>query len=338
MKNRKASVFSIILALTLWHPMVAGAEQPAEIGPSGTITEAVISADIVGGNGVDNGEPDEFRIIRNDPGVDVYVDGNFSQTFIFASLISLTVNGSNDDDTLTIDFSQGNPIPAGGLLFHGEDNGSLGDTLKLTSGSFTSVSYEYFSSSDGAIELDGSTILYTGLEPIIDSVVSANLIVIGTNASNAITYAQGINNPSYGLVAVDSFETLEFINKTNLELNGLFGNDDIVINNPIVPAGLMGITVNCDNGDDVVSVLNSSTVFSIIINGNDGDDLFRVNPASATAIQANGDGHFALDTLWVDSGGAYAINTGSAVRIFGFQDVHYTGMEKVRITRDGRLR
>src|SRR5690606_31212737 len=68
---------------------------------------------------------------------------------------------------------------------------------------------------------------FLNLEPVIDLVPSAALIVNGTNADNAINYRVGRDNtdtaddPTRGRVSVDGFETIDFSNKTTLVLNGL---------------------------------------------------------------------------------------------------------------------
>lgn len=80
---------------------------------------AVITADSVSGNGTDNSMPDVFRLVRNGPDVVLNIDGKYSRSFAFDSLYTIIVDGSGDDDTLTIDFSQGTPVPYGGLTYNG---------------------------------------------------------------------------------------------------------------------------------------------------------------------------------------------------------------------------
>jgi len=63
---------------------------------------------------------------------------------------ALNINGLGGDDTLTVDFSAGNPIPAAGIIFDGGDDadtleivGSTGaDTVTLTGGTPAASSYE----------------------------------------------------------------------------------------------------------------------------------------------------------------------------------------------------
>ena len=289
---------SVILASAMVCLLAAHAELQAERAFETSNISAIIDADSTGGNGANNGLHDQFRVLLNGADVQVYIDGNLSQSYVLSSLDTLTIEGSGDDDALIVDFGQGNPVPSGGLSYNGLGNSSVGDTLKLTDGSFASVSHKYFSSSAGAIDLDGSIITYTGLEPVIDLVPATTLTVNGTNAHNAITYSQG-SVASNGLVAVDNFETIEFSNKTNLVINGQGGNDDIVINNAATPTNLASITVNCENGDDSVYVAFESPV-NITINGDEGDDVFKVHPSSNAVIQVNGGNHVIADKLHVN--------------------------------------
>jgi hypothetical protein len=56
------------------------------------------------------------------------------------TLGSISISGASDDDTFTIDFSAGNPLPAGGLDFDGADNTWSGGSIVLINGSVQTVS------------------------------------------------------------------------------------------------------------------------------------------------------------------------------------------------------
>src|SRR5204863_10061880 len=61
------------------------------------------------------------------------------------------------------------------------------------------------------------TIDFVGLEPVSDTVPAAALIVNGTNDDDTISYTADPLVPAQrGQVAVDSFETFSFANKTAL--------------------------------------------------------------------------------------------------------------------------
>jgi hypothetical protein len=195
-------------------------------------------------------------------------------TFDAGVITGLDVNGGAGDDTLTVDFTNGNPIPAGQLAFHG---GLGNNTLKMMGGTETAESYSPgLDNSSGRIDITvGGTarsITFESLAPIVD-VVAGPLVVNGTAASNAINYTQG-SVTTNGLVTVDNFESIEFSNKTTLTINGGAGDDNININNPSKPTGLTSIIVN--GGDPTASD-------KLIVTATSGSDTIGYNP---TAIGA----------------------------------------------------
>ncbi len=162
----------------------------------------------------------------------------------------LTVNAGGGDDTLTVDTSLGNPIPAGGLFYNGQDNvTATGDSLVLT-GSVASVGYLFTGPTDGAITLDGATISYTGLEPIVDTAVAGTLTINGTAAANTISMTDGPGSGGFttSLVQIDAFESIEFANKTTVIINGDDGADSFSINNPNIADGMT--TLELQGGAD----------------------------------------------------------------------------------------
>lgn len=316
----------ITVTTTLLLTVVAGA-MPALAASATRGMNVVVTAGAAGGTGAANGIPDEFRLVRKGPTLEVYLEGTLSQSLPFEELKTLTVNGSTDNDTLTVDFSGGNPIPSAGLVYNGREGL---DTLRLAGGAVEKIAYTYSSPTDGVLNIDGSTLTFTGLEPVLD-LVSGPLVVNGTNANNAITYTQG-SVAANGLVAIDNLETIEFSNKTSLVINGLFGNDDIVLDNPSVPTGLISITVNGDLGNDVITVAGGAPV-AITINGDEGDDVCKIVPSATSVITCNGGAHVVGDALLVplDSNKADATDTGAAVVVSGFADVAYSGVERIDI-------
>ena len=104
------------------------------------------------------------------------------------------------------------------------------------------------------------TIDFVNLEPVVDLIPAASLVVNGTNADNAIDYRVGQftgppANPLNplglvtGRVSVDGFETIEFADKANLTLNGNAGDDVISLNYGTAPSLLTSITVNWQQPD-----------------------------------------------------------------------------------------
>lgn len=286
----------------------------------GLCSSVSVDADGPGGNGKDNGAADAFRVVLNGGNLEVYIDGALSQSESLAGTTTLTIEGSSDDDTLTVDLAGGNPVPAGGLIFHGRSQ-STEDTLRLTGGT-AAVSYAFTDLQDGTVEVDGRVITYTGLEPVID-LVPGTLTVNGTNGDNAITYTQGVITPATnGLVSVDGFETIEFSNKTSLTINGQNGDDEIVLQNPNTPTGLTGITVNGGGGAGDRVVVKATAGTDVILATPTGVDAATVvgaapvpvNLSSIEGIRIDGKGGDDLLTLQGTAGDdTVVLETGTGI-------------------------
>lgn len=110
---------------------------------------------------------------------------------------SLVINGgANADDTLFLNLSTGNPLPAGGLTFNGGaggndklavfgDNGD--DSLNYTPGSVNGSGTLSFN--DGT---NNRTITFTGLEPV-DIAGMASVTVSGSSGADLYTLTNGVD-------------------------------------------------------------------------------------------------------------------------------------------------
>lgn len=129
---------------------------------------------------------------------------------------SIIVNSLAGDDVLTIDFSKGNPIPDGEIIFNGGDDN---DSLVLMGGTFTNTTYSYANENDGKINLDGKVINYISLEPITSTITSDNVILDYSTSAEIIT----VTNVSATQTKVDSTqgEVTTFNNPSkSLTING----------------------------------------------------------------------------------------------------------------------
>ena len=178
----------------------------------------------------------------------------------------IEISGNARDNWLTVDFSCGNPVPDGGLTYHGlEEETPEGDGLSMIGITEGSSQYQPVSEKDGVLAFTlpsgtGTTrsqIMFTGLEPILDSIVSANLTVNGTGGSNAITIRDGDFASTNMLVAVDGFETIEFASKTTLLINASDASDEITINESDGATSLTSITINGGNGTDTFDLIEA---------------------------------------------------------------------------------
>ena len=133
------------------------------------------------------------------------------------------------------------------------------------------------------------------------------------------------------MVAVDGFETISFINKTNLVIQGNAGDDAIVLANTVTPAGLTTITVNAGEGDDKVSVIGGIGQ-AVVLNGDGGDDLFKVLPTAVAAgsITVNGGTNILGDQLIVAGNNPGSVEA-AQVTVTGFNAIPYTTLEDVQL-------
>jgi hypothetical protein len=234
-------------------------------------------------------EDDTFRIVRNASNtglVDIFINNNtavptFSVPLTFIKQINVFAAGGNDN--LIVDSTNGllnlggGVLPNLGIRYDGDHGcpGQIGagiggfDRLTLQQvGGATQTSDTYSvgaNPGDGTSVIVGAsgtqTVFFQYLEPVLDNVPAATVIINATPADNAINYSQGPGGGIFvgntGLVTIDEQESYEFNNKTNLVINALAGSDTINLNNATVPAGLTGtITVNGNDptGSDTLIV------------------------------------------------------------------------------------
>lgn len=244
----------------------------------------------------------------------VQVDGTKAITLASGNIESLVIDALSGDDSLTVDSELGAfSVP---IAYHG---GVGFDTLATQGGTATWNLYQLGATPDAGARtliIGGVTesIVFTGLEPVLDTVAGA-LTVNGTNAANSITYRQG-GVVANGLIAVDGSETIEFSNKTSLTINALGGDDVISLANPNTPTSLATIVVN--GGDP-------SGSDTLIINGTSGNNTFNYSPSttvgsgqvsitgapsvSFTAVeQLSIDGQGGTDSLTVTSSSGRRVN------------------------------
>ena len=155
---------------------------------------------------------------------------------------TLTVNGSSTANTLTIDFSGGNPIPTGGLTYDGLAPSTIpGDALQLLGGSFTTAVYTYTNANSGTIALTGgltapgitSTITYRNLEPIVNTGTAAN-IELNLSGSNDDAVLEDLGGGMLRLrssnALLPTFEATTFAAPTSsLTVRGGAGNDTFTV-------------------------------------------------------------------------------------------------------------
>ncbi|MFO0880916.1 MAG: autotransporter-associated beta strand repeat-containing protein [Gemmataceae bacterium] len=159
---------------------------------------------------------DTWLVIRNGAHLEVHLNGNLVYSALYASITGgLTIDGLDGSDSLTVDFLQGNAIPAGNIAFEGGSGAS--DTLTLTHGTTATVTHTFLSPSSGSVTLAGAltgVVSYTGLEPVFDYLVAAGRIFDFLGAAETITLTD--SGAADGQMTIDSTlgEAVTFANPT----------------------------------------------------------------------------------------------------------------------------
>jgi Ca2+-binding RTX toxin-like protein len=216
----------------------------------------------------------------------------FGNQFPVDELAAINVGdgGGGFNETLTLDFSLGNFLPAGGVTF----TAGAGQTnlLELQGGSFTDEVYNATGPGAGDISFDGGpAITFSNLSPIEDIVPVTNFTFNAPAGAGSIVLTDGpdigvqtgqINDDGTG-----AFELINFANKQNVSLVAdATTATTFTVENTLVVAGLESLTlVGGDEADDFVIDLGSSLVGpDIDIQAGLGDDaLFLTGNLPAAA-------------------------------------------------------
>ena len=246
-----------------------------------------------------------------------------NHTVTASGINSVLLDGGAGSTTATVDFSGGNPIPAGGDTYTGGGGASNVLILKnnLPGGGFTDEVYNATGPGAGNINLDNggpeSTITFSGLSPVIDSTAVQNYTFNAppTGVNNiAVTSDATVNGFVGTLIAngdtnLPGFESAAIANKTNVAINtSVATNTTVTVNDPTPGAGLASLTINTGSASDFVNLLATPTGIPLSVFGGNGSDRFNVNAASLggpTTI----DGEAGLNSLIFDAGNATTFQT-----------------------------
>ncbi len=211
---------------------------------------------------------------------EIFVNSVLAQVVAMAGLDSVQILGTSANDTLTVDASHGNPIPAGGLAFDGQGSGATPGTNGLilvggTTSTYTSMTYTPSGPNSGTIAL-GTTggpvdITYSHLTPILDTFAvpttynasaatpdTLDLIDQGVLPPILGSLPPGVTTTSQLKSAGGLFETVYFAQKPSVTLQGQGQVDTYNIDNPNPGTGVGAFYVNTGVGaGSIVNVKNS---------------------------------------------------------------------------------
>jgi Ca2+-binding RTX toxin-like protein len=191
------------------------------------------------------------------------------------------------DDALSLDLSVLPRGRDGGLKFKTivYNGGAAGfDTLRLSGGSFQSVRYTPVGRDSGILRYDDLTVVFTGLEPVIDLTDSYELEIDGTSNADDIYIVTGENqwdaeneywvNTAFVYESHSNFENYTFANKSNIQINGLEGDDSFHFAYTLGPtARIGGFTVSGGPGNDRYIFDPSGNDMSVTLQEDDSSDI-----------------------------------------------------------------
>jgi hypothetical protein len=207
---------------------------------------------------------------------------------------ALDFNTLGGDDTATIDFAGGNPIPANGIDFDGGGLDLDRLVLQRSAGTFSATTEGYTTAagfSAGTITVDGALVAYSEVAAIDDTVPATNFTFTSPSVAERIHVTDGpiVSGAATTQIAsaTGTFALCNIANKTNVTINASGEAERVVINHPTTPAGVSSLTVNLGGGDDRIE-LAAVAIPTIALNGSDGSELFFIAPQPNATIAIDG--------------------------------------------------
>jgi hypothetical protein len=288
---------------------------------------------------------------------------------------NLLFNGTVGNDTLTVDFSGGNPIPDDGITFNGGlQAGVPGDALIITGNAapFASQTFD-FTGADvdgkhGRVVIDDSrvtrTLFFTGLEPISGGDAIDTVFLLPDVARNPNDDIILRNHVAPGRIEIvdntgTDFETTDVPNPIN-SLTVYLGNqgDTITVQDldeDFAPGAAVDALVIY--GGDVADTFNiqstrqadGGTYSGVTLYGGAGSDVFNISsdaPANSGSLDwilspltINGDDHDAGDTtLSVTCNGTTISNTLDSGDVLNVNDADSADDNTYTVTASSVLR
>ena len=192
----------------------------------------------------------------------------------------LIITGTSGDDSVTIDFTNGNPIPASGATFIGGGSSGSGDQLILAHGTFDTVTHEFLSASSGKITMQiGTTISVLKYQAvtaaIIDSLTVTNRVYqFGANSDN-VTLADNavVGDGASKLSSVSTSTPVEFSAPSSSLTILVKDGDDTLMLTAVDALFAASVSVLADNGNDLLDA--SALTSNVSLQGDAGADTLK---------------------------------------------------------------
>ncbi len=233
------------------------------------------------------------NVVIHDPKNGIMVsDGVESGMVPLTALTKIVVNTDDGSDNLTIDFTNGSPIPAEGLLYNGGTGAPDSLVLKNIGNQFSAANYHNQTGFISNLGYDGAFHLVPldSNQPEIDVVFKAigSATLDGTAASD-FTIDLPATNDSV------TFSDAAGVGKETLSGSNLMSLDFGVV-------GLTSLTVNGNNGNDTLKIASLDQAFdaTLTLTGGNGNDTIDASGAKkkvgnamvgVNTLQYGGDGN-----------------------------------------------
>ena len=217
------------------------------VGAAGTYTLTIVNDD----NPVrtyDATDAGDYRLVRNGPNVELYFGTTRVAVDVYGTA-PILFNGSPGKDSLQIDYSNGNPVPAGGVTFDGKGGT---DQLTALNGDFASITSALTSPNSG-------TLTFVGLNPAFNGVVTYTNLETQTLLDPASVLVVNFTLPAAGSVARLG-EDKAIAGNGRVEL--VSDNGSFLATRFVVPS----VQLNVDRG-------NASDTLLVTTAGNSASDL-----------------------------------------------------------------
>ncbi len=287
--------------------------QVAKLNIASAASPLVVSgADHPTVNQSNDGKADTFLVKTRGNNVQVYINGALSYEALKSSVTTLTINGSNDNDSFIFDNTDGSVLLTGGVIV----NGSAGsDDVTIIGGATvaTNVIDNLSNGAAGSISVDGKVLSFTSTEAAFDNVASTNRSVQYGSASSAISLTDDATaGDGISKLAGPGLVTLKFKAPSNALLINAGAGDD---------------TLNASGGDSLLTVglqlLGSGGNDSIIgssrddtLSGGGGNDVLQAGNGTDTLTET-ADANFTLGVSTMTGLGADSISAFERATITG---------------------
>jgi hypothetical protein len=226
---------------------------------------------------------------------------------------TLTFNLGAGDDTLTVNYGTGNPVPtSGGISYDGGSNTATGD--KLVVNGTSGIDTNSVTSTD--VTVAGSTTTYSTVEGVtVNGLANADAFTVASD-SVALTLNGGDGNDTFAVGLLGSLPAVVTINGDN--------NTDTITLNDSTVGGTDAYTVNGTTVSRTTTFagLVYASAESLVLKTEAGANAVNVNSTLATtpvSVEANG-----VDTVTVQG-----TASGAPVSIFAL-----TGADNVNVNTD----